>query len=153
MGRFVDKNELVIAVILVILLDLNVASGEFIKYIFYGDLSLFTYLFILFGFLIDVSILNLVIKSSDFNKISYQLGDNNQEKIEETDQNKNVLLKIKKYINAFVSVLLLIIVGSAFIVPYCYPSIVSNLSIFSRLIRSTPLLLSAGSIAYFNVVN
>jgi len=156
MGRFVDKNELVITVILVILLDLNVASGEFIKYIFFGEASVLTYLLVLAGFLIDISILNIVVGSNDFEPINYQsVGSEAKAKTSTlTDplSDPSVLPKVKKGINTLVAVILMIIVLSAFIIPTYYPDISSPLSSVNRLTRSLPLIASAASLTYFNVL-
>ena len=72
MGRFFDRNELVIIVTIILIFDLNAGVREFIEYIFYSGKSGFVpFILVLMSILLDTYVLHVVATTGYYEDVTY----------------------------------------------------------------------------------
>jgi ABC-type multidrug transport system fused ATPase/permease subunit len=140
MGRFFDKNELVMIIFVILIFDICVSSGEFINYIFYkGKSGIVAYILIFVAVIMDIYVFYIVAESKDPIQITYGVNAENVS-IDDYEKNKKLLQSISQKMSVFIMFVLLAIVITVLLMPGGVYSGMQTNTFRTRILRSVPLL-------------
>lgn len=165
MGRFFNKYELVLIVIIFVLLDLNGSCKEFLNYILYKNKNTnshtIAFIIILIALLYDAYLIHVIVEMDPDPDPNIQYATNNNIKTHneqknyksesdypESDADQSVLTMSKQIVWSFIAVVMLIIVLVCLSRNHLNYEMDELNDLQIRFVRSVPLILVAGILLY-----